>query len=269
MLGTGTATPAPSQYVEVFSTLPSYTIPSGVYLVGINGAEPDHDWRSQAGRRAGHLRPGRLHHRRQRLPGVAGEERAVLRPGVKDANGIELANSAVLGGVGFGNGGTSSEYGTLTNVHVGGSHTGKTIGGTTLLATDIAQGSESFLLIQRRRHQPQRPPSTRATRVRRGGAAYTSWNVFDAVGLLGGVNGTAGADHSYAALTFKSSGNTTGTTLAGSATVSTGTWTATDLSRITRNTGLTGAAWLASVPTGSNGLFASIPRRALPSAGSR
>src|SRR5262249_20285908 len=27
----------PSQYVEIFSTVPSYTIPSTVYLVGVNG----------------------------------------------------------------------------------------------------------------------------------------------------------------------------------------------------------------------------------------
>jgi hypothetical protein len=127
------------------------------------------------------------------------------------------------------------------------------------LPTDIAQGSESFLLVE----SPAASAPAIGTNVDPsnsgtpdGSTNYATWNVLDSVGLLGNANGTAGADHSYAAITFASSGNTTGTTLSGSNVVSTGTWTASYLGRIARNTGVTGSSWLASVPTGSNGSFA-------------
>src|SRR5262249_41875970 len=98
------------------------------------------------------------------------------------------------------------------------------------------------------------------------GTDYASWNVLDGVGILAaplspttpGASYTqnAAGDFSYAPMTFKDSTNN-GHVLTGSnsATVS---FTALYLGRISQNTGLSSADWLASRPatTATPGVFA-------------
>jgi hypothetical protein len=252
MLGAGADAPAPEQYVEVFSTTPSYTIPDGIYLAGVNGQD------LSAG---GALAPGVV----QDLFTLGGLTTgangylALLEAGQQyggagalDGGGTELTNSGSGGG--FGDGGSTSQFGSRSGVHQGASRAGK----GAELTTDVAQGSETFLLVQ----APSATAPAVGTNIDPGNSGtpsgstdYGTWNVLDSVGLLGNSNGTAGADHSYGAITFASDANTTGTTLTGSKVVSTGAWTATYLGRNARNTGVTGGDWLASVPTGGGGLF--------------
>jgi hypothetical protein len=231
----------PSQYIEVFSTVPNYTIPSGVYLVSINGA-------------AGTPAPGLV----SDIFNLSGFQTgtngylALLEKGEKyGANGFEVAGGNeydnIGTAVGFGNAGSTSKFDTTTGVHTGGTRP------SGQLATDILTGAVSFLLIQ----APAAP--TTSTNIDPGNtgnptnqtSAYNSWNVLDSVGILN----TATTSHSYAAITFEPT--TAGSVLPGSSTVSTGTWVANYVGRIAQNTGTSSADWIASVVTGtaSSGTF--------------
>jgi hypothetical protein len=225
----------PSQYLEVFSTAPNYTIPSGIYFVGVNGA-------------TGTPAPGLVTDIFNLAGFTTGTNGylALLEKGEKyGANGFEISGGNELDnigtGVGFGNGGTTSKFGNTTNVHLGGTRP------SGQLATDILTGAESFLLIQ----SAVAPTTTVNIDPGNTGnptnqtSAYNNWNVLDSVGILN----TASTSHSYAAITFKPTGG--GSTLTGSTVVSTGTWTANYVGRIATHTGSSSADWLASVVTGT------------------
>jgi hypothetical protein len=233
----------PSQYVEVFSTVPSYIIPSGVYLVGINGA-------------AGTPAPG-LVTDIFNLSGFTTGSNGYLAlleksekyasGGFEVANGNELDNSGT--GLGFGSGAATSKFGTISGVHTGGTRP------TGQLATDILlPAAESFLLIQ----AATAPTTTTNIDPANTGnptnqtTAYTNWNVLDSVAIMN----SASTSHSYAAITFEPTG-AAGTTLSGSTVVTTSTFTANYVGRIAQNTGHSSADWLASVVTGtaSTGVF--------------
>jgi murein DD-endopeptidase MepM/ murein hydrolase activator NlpD len=243
MLATGSA--SPNQYLEIYSTVPSYTIPSTVYLVGING-------QVGAGQTLGEVQDI------FKLAGLTtgpngtlalldnGQQYSFTGNTIGSAGSSYVANSGT--GAGFGNGTTTSVFGTVSNVHLGGARAAGQ------LVTDIAQGAESLLLIQ----APAAPttstnidPNNNGTT---GGAAYNSWNVLDSVAILDG----ASTSRAYAAITFRPFG-ATGSFLTGSTWVDTGTsgspWTASYVGRVGKSTGSTGSSWLASVPAGSNGAF--------------
>jgi hypothetical protein len=229
----------PSQYVEVFSTAPSYPIPSGVYLVGINGA---------AGTSPAPGAVTDIFNLNGFTTGTNGYL-ALLEKGEKyNALGDEVSSGTADDNIGtsagFGNGGATSKFGSITGVHTGGTRP------SGQLATDILTGAESFLLIETATAPTTSVnidpastgnPANQAT-------AYTSWNVLDSVGIL--ATTSTSTSHSYGAITFKPSA-ATGTTLSGSNVVSTGSWTATYVGRDAQNTGSSSADWLASVPTGT------------------
>jgi len=251
MLKGATAAAQPNQYLEVFSTVGSYTIPSNVYVVGVNG---DKNSTGAA--------PGIV----QDIFNVGGfttggngylafleETQLYGSNGSFVPHGAELVNSSISG-TGFGNGGSTSVFNGVSNVHIATSMATRP-GRPTESSSDLEQGSVSYLLIE----APAAP--TIGTNIDAGGTGtpngttYASWNVLDGVGILRAANGFGAPDRTYAPITFKSTSNMTGTTIPGSTVVSTGTWTAGYVGRIAKNTGSSNADWLASQPTGSNGSF--------------
>jgi hypothetical protein len=130
--------------------------------------------------------------------------------------------------------------------------------------TDIQQGSITYLLIQTTSSTPSAPTvndvidtgangSSSIPNGIPGGTEYNSWNILDGVGILRHTTGSFGPDTSYAPITFKDSGNTTGTMLSGSNSVTT-TFTPTYVGRIAQHTGSSSADWLASAPTGADAI---------------
>ncbi len=233
----------PSQYIEIFSTVPSYTIPPGVYLTGINGVSGS---TPAAGVLADIFNLSGFTTGSNGYLALLQKNEKYSSGGFEVAGGNQLDNSGT--GVGFGSGNTS-KFGTVTGVHTGSTRP------TGQLATDILlTGAESFLLIQ----TPTAPTTTTNIDPANTGnpsnqtSAYNGWNVLDSVGILD----SASTSHAYAAITFKPTG-ATGTTLAGSNVVNTGTWVANYVGRIAQNTGSSGADWLGSVVTGtpSSGMF--------------
>ncbi len=233
----------PSQYIEVFSTVPSYTIPPGVYLTGINGVSGS---TPAAGVVADIFNLSNFTTGSNGYLALLQKSEKYSSGGFEVAGGNQLDNSGT--GVGFGSGNTS-KFGTVTGVHTGSTRP------SGQLATDILlTGAESFLLIQ----TPTAPTTTTNIDPANTGnpsnqtSAYNGWNVLDSVGILD----SASTSHAYAAITFKPTG-ATGTTLAGSNVVNTGTWVANYVGRIAQNTGSSGADWLGSVVTGtpSSGMF--------------
>ncbi len=233
----------PSQYIEVFSTVPSYTIPTGVYLTGINGVSGS---TPAAGVLADIFNLSGFTTGSNGYLALLQKSEKYSSGGYEVAGGNQLDNSGT--GAGFGSGNTS-KFGTVTGVHTGSTRP------SGQLATDILlTGAESFLLIQ----TPTAPTTTTNIDPANTGnpsnqtSAYNGWNVLDSVGILD----SASTSHAYAAITFKPTG-ATGTTLAGSNVVNTGTWVANYVGRIAQNTGSSGADWLGSVVTGtpSSGMF--------------
>jgi hypothetical protein len=240
----------PSQYVEIFSTAPSFTIPANVYLVGVNG-------QTGAALARGVVQDTFL------LSGLttgangylALEEKGekYTSAGVEDPNGNVLLNSGT--GVGFGTGATSSKFGNAANIHTGGNRSGRT--DTANLITDLAAAPSSYLLIQNTGAAGNNPvagttnidPSNNGTV---GGTTYNAWNVMDSVAILDSNS----ASRSYAATTFRPTA-ATGTTLSGSTVIPTSTWIANFAGRNAKNTGTSSADWLGSVVTGnaSTGVF--------------
>lgn len=223
----------PSQYIEVFSTVPDYTIPTGFYLVGINGA-------------ASTVAQG-LVTDIFNLGGFTTGDNGYLDLMEKSnlyhpVGGASLSNVSNSGsGAGFGNGATS-KFNSTTGVHIGGSRQ------SGQLVTDIATGAESFLLIQ------SATAPTTSVNIDPGNtgnpanqtSAYNSWNVLDSVGVLDATS----TSHSYAAVTFEPTTGS-GTTLSGSTLIASGTWVANYVGRIAQNVGSTGSDWLASQPAGT------------------
>jgi hypothetical protein len=226
----------PSQYVEVFSTVPNYTIPSSVYLLGIDGT-------TVTGVTTGAVTD--IFNLGGGFTTGTNGFLALLEARNNYANlGDTVSANSVFNntgtGAGFGTGSTS-KFNGISGVHTGGSRP------TGQLATDILTvESESFLLVQGGTTPTTTlniDPNGNGTP---GGTAYNSWNVLDSVGILNAASGS----HSYAAVTFKPS-SSTGTTPGGSSVISTGTWAATYVGRIAENTGTSNGSWLGSVITGT------------------
>jgi hypothetical protein len=281
------STPSANQYLEIFSTVASYTIPSSVYVVGIQGNNSEvvdqfgNDTVNTPGDVTDVFKLGGF------TTGSNGYL-ALLQKGqpytgssanVVNSSGNVQANAGSLSGPGFGNG-SSSTYGSLSGVHVGQDQNGVGVrlgtnpdlpgdGATAAgeLSWDMPQGSSSYLLIQTSTAPSVQTSSTTATNIDggstttatiAGGSAYNSWNVLDGVAILAsplspttGTYTQNGPDRSYAPITFKAADNT-GTVMSGATTVTTGTtaspWTANYVGRIDQNTGSSSADWLASVP---------------------
>jgi hypothetical protein len=284
-------TPSANQYLEIFSTVPSYTIPSTVYVVGIQG---NNSTVADAFGNSTTNTPGDVTDVFKLGGFVTGSNGylALLQKGqtYPAADLVTAGTIATNSGTqaGFGNGGGSSSFTfgstTLTGVHVGQDQNGVGVrlgtnpdlpgdGATAAgeLSWDMPQGSSSYLLIQTSTTPSVQTSTVAATNIDggstststvAGGTAYNAWNVLDGVAILasplsptgGGTYTQNGPDRSYAPLTFQSATNT-GTVLSGGNVVTTGTtaspWTATYVGRISQSTGSSSADWLASVPTGT------------------
>jgi hypothetical protein len=280
-------TPSANQYLEVFSTVPSYAIPSNVYVVGIQG---NNSTVTDAFANSTTNTPGDVTDVFKLGGFTTGSNGylALLQKGqtypAADlvSAGTILTNSGTQSG--FGNGGGSSQFGSTTGVHLGQDQNGVGVrlgtnpdlpgDGATAngeLSWDMQQASVSYLLIQASTAPSVQTSTTTATNIDggstssatvAGGTAYNSWNVLDGVGILasplsptlGGSYTQNGPDRSYAPIAFQA-GNNNGTFLSGSNHVTTGTaaapWTANYVGRISQNTGSSSADWLASVPTGT------------------
>src|SRR5262249_23050548 len=279
-------TPSANQYLEVFSSAPNYTIPSGVYVVGIEGnnAEVVDTFANDTVNNPGAV---------QNVFSLAGFTtgstgylwllgKGQASPdggGVGKGGGNGVTNSGTQSG--FGNGGGSSVFGSLSGVHTGEDQNGVGVrlgtnpdlpgDGATAngeLSWDIEQGSASYLLIQSPKAPTGQVGATAATGIDSDkdgvpdGTASPSWNVIDGVGVLaaplsptlGGTYTQLGNDFTYTPLTFKAATNT-GAALTGSNVVSGLAFTPTYLGRISQHTGPSSAGWPASVPTGSSGAF--------------
>src|SRR5262249_251936 len=269
-------TPSANQYLEVFSSAPNYTIPSGVYVVGIEGnnAEVVDTFANDTVNNPGAV---------QNVFSLAGFTtgstgylwllgKGQASPdggGVGKGGGNGVTNSGTQSG--FGNGGGSSVFGSLSGVHTGEDQNGVGVrlgtnpdlpgDGATAngeLSWDIEQGSASYLLIQAPTAPVVQTATTTATNIDggstatatvAGGAAYNSWNVLDGVSILaapltptlGGTYTQNGPDRSYAPLTFKNSTNS-GTVLSG-ANVASVAFTANYVGRISQSTGSSSADW--------------------------
>jgi hypothetical protein len=284
-------TPSANQYLEIFSTVPSYTIPSTVYVVGIQG---NNSTVTDIFGNSTTNTPGDVTDVFKLGGFVTGSNGylALLQKGqtYPAADLVTAGTIATNNGTqaGFGNGGGSSSFTfgstTLTGVHVGQDQNGVGVrlgtnpdlpgdGATAAgeLSWDMPQGSSSYLLIQTSTTPAVQTSTVAATNIDggstststvAGGTAYSAWNVLDGVAILasplsptgGGTYTQNGPDRSYAPLTFQSATNT-GTVVSGGNVVTTGTttspWTATYVGRISQSTGSSSADWLASVPTGT------------------
>ncbi len=244
-----------SQYIEVYSTAPSYTIPSTVYLVGVNGLSTTASGAPAVGTvqdifKLGGFQTGgngylTLFEKNEPYTGSVG---AV-------AGGAFAANTG--SGAGFGNG-TSSSFSegstTLTSVHTGPSGTTRTGLSPTQFTGDLETGAVSYLLIQTSTtpaiNNSINGSSTSSATVA-GGATYNGWNVFDGVGVLPTGNGSS-ANRSYAPITYVATTDTTGTIIAGTNEMSpAGAYTPDYVARIATLTGESNADWLASVLSGT------------------
>ena len=197
------------QYLEVFSSVPSYTIPSTVYFVGVDGRNDTVNGVQNT--------PGLVQDIFSLGGFVTGSNGylALLQEGNPYTSSVEVsagtklaANTSGLGnGNGFGNGGSSSVFGSVSNVHLGsdpnndgvragtnpnlpGDQNGNAVAGAGELSTDIQQGSETFLLIQ----APASAAPTLTTNIDPNGTGtpggtYNSWNVLDSVGIIDGQPG--------------------------------------------------------------------------------
>ncbi len=230
----------PSQYIEVFSSVPNYTIPANTYLLGVSGnatGNPGVGVVSDIFNLAGFV------------TGTDGYL-ALLEKGEKyNSLGDEVAGGTVDdnsgAGLGFGTG-ASSKFGTLTNVHTGSTRTSPQI------STDILTGSVSFLLIQGGTTPSVTtnidPASTGQPQSQ--SSAYNTWNVVDSVGIL--AAGSTSTSHSYGAVTFEAS-NSSGTIITNStAAVSIGGATTPNyVGRVANDTGYTSDNWLGSTLAGT------------------
>jgi hypothetical protein len=284
------SSPSANQYLEVFSTVGGYTIPSSVYVVGIQGNNSEvtdqfaNDTVNKPGDvtdlfKLGGFKTGSNGYLALLQKGEA------YPAGDINSGGSVLTNAGTQAG--FGNGGGSSSFGTLGGVHTGQDQNGVGVrlgtnpdlpgdGATASgeLSWDMQQGSVSYLLIQASSAPTVQHGTTdnatnidggsSSTATVAGGTAYNSWNVLDGVGILAsplspttGTYTQNGPDRSYAPITFQA-GDDSGTVMSGSNLITTGSssapWTATYVGRIDQNTGSSSADWLASVPlaTGSS-----------------
>ena len=193
----GTNTPNSSQYVEIFSTSPSYTIPANVYLIGVNGND-DNAINDYAGQLTDTFNLG------GDTTGSNGYL-AFLEKGnsyVGSTVSAGLVDTNAGSGVGFGTGSTSSSFSGTSTVHKGVANSGADDYGN---STDLQQGSITYLLLQTTTSQYVTPTvgqiiDTGANGTSGipngvpGGPEYNSWNVLDGVGILRNQVGTYGPD---------------------------------------------------------------------------
>jgi autotransporter-associated beta strand protein len=243
----------PSQYLEVFSTIPNYLIPGTHATATATSAAPSIDVVGINGTVAGTGTPAPgLVTDIFNLSGFTTGSNGYLAL-LEKANNYSALGDLVPFGIEDANGGTGAGFGSLatsiigpaTGVHQGGTSTGR-------LATDMLNQAESFLLIQ--------VPSTgtaptittnidpTSTGTPNQTTAYGTWNVLDSVGFLSTTS--TNTSHSYAAVTFDPTAST-GTTLSGSIVVSTATWTPNYMGRTAGSTGSSSTAWLASMLAGT------------------
>ena len=238
----------PDQYIEVYSTMPAYTIPTGVYLLGINGSAVSSalgvgvvtDSFTLAGFQTGS--DGYLDF----LEKTNGYGNA--SPSVEDTNGNIYTNQAGTGQVGFGSGGTSSSDYDGMALHTG--STNRT-GHNGDLISDLDDAPETYMLVQTSATITTGTTTVDSTKAGTlNGTFYNGLNIYDSVGILD--TATATVSRSYGAITFKPTSGA-GTTLSSSVVVNTGTWVADYVGRIGASTGDGNNAWLASVLTNPTG----------------
>jgi hypothetical protein len=178
-----------SQYVEIRSSVPNFTLPAGTYLAGVNGQNQNS---------IGAYNPGTSLGLVQDLFDLSGKQTG--------SNGV-LA--IVDKGSTYSSAGVVDPAGTLlTNAGSGsgfGSGTGSTVGHTGLGgAVDMQIGSASYFLFQ----SPTAPAvgTTDVDAANNGtlnGGATSSWNIQDSVGFTDATNTDAtNTDRAYGALNF-------------------------------------------------------------------
>ena len=265
-----------TQYVELYSTVPNYVIPTSVYVFGINGDKNSsgpavgavEDILKLGGFETGSN--GYLTLAESGQPYVNASSVPVVAAGTFSANQGSGTNA------GFGNNGSynSGPNGnTLTVVHYTASGTTRTGRTPTEYVLDLEQGSASYLLVETTATSPTISASTIGASIDNnstssatiaGGSLYNSLNVMDGVGILRDAAGSGGADRSYAPITFVPSLNTTGTVISGSVKVTNVTlasggaggtigFSPNYVGRIGMSSTATASAWLASLVTGSSG----------------
>jgi hypothetical protein len=174
-----------AQYVEIRSSAPNFTLPSGTYLIGVNGQNPLGSLPNNPSSSLGLV---------QDVFDMSGKQTGsngvlvIMETGnsyTTDAAGTKLINTGTAAG--FGNGGSSTTVG----------HTG--------LTNDLQTGSSSYFLLQASTNAPV-AGSTDIDAANNGtinGGATASWNIQDSVGFTDELNTDAtNVDRAYAALNF-------------------------------------------------------------------
>ncbi len=214
---------SPNEYIELRGT-PNTTIPTGTYLVGIEGDSESN--------------PGDI----QNIFNLSGKSfgsngfLVLLQKGNSysvNPNANVLTNSGT--GNGWGNG-TASSIG----------HSGDT--GTT---TEIENGSASFLLIQSGFAPSLSDDIDSNDDATPDGSVYSGWTVLDSVAVLDGSSAT---DRAYGSIVFRK--GTNGTAQSGATIVNTSSFTAGYVGRIGNTTGSASTDWVASSVSGSGSSFA-------------
>lgn len=173
------------EYIEIFSTLPNYELPSDLYFVGIEGD-------SGAAGATGNVQDvfplGGLQ------TGANGYLILTQRTnpynssvGV-NANATLLANTGTGGG--WGNGATSNIGGKQ---HSGANRVGE-------IVTDAENGSVTYMLVQAAAAPATANDIDADNDGNPDGTVFAGWTVLDAVGTL---DGNAAADRSYGLITFR------------------------------------------------------------------
>ena len=264
MLGPSAGDPAPHQYVELVSSLPDFTIPAGVALVGIEG-DAGGDPANNPGLVQDVVRLGGLATGANGYLALLQRGEAYTAAGAVPAGsgGAVLANAPAGAGAadtGFGNGGASSRFvqGTVAfaDVHTGqGDGAGPRPGSPADRRTDLERGSASYLLVR------SASPVTVGSDIdgdddgTPGGGASDGWTVLDGVAILD----AGAADRAYAPVTFRPVAGR-GSVVPGGAVVPTAGWTATYAGRVGPPGGHAPADWtgaaVVAVGGGPAGSFA-------------
>jgi Ca2+-binding RTX toxin-like protein len=213
---------SPNEYIELRGT-PNTTIPTGTYLVGIEG---------DAGSNPGDV---------QNIFDLSGK--------TFGSNGfLVLLQKSNLYSV-------NSSANALTNSGTGngwGNGAGSSIGhsGDTSTTTEIENASASFLLIQTGFSPSLSDDIDSDDNGTPDGNVYSSWTVLDSVAVLDGSSAT---DRAYGSIVFRNSSN--GTAQSGATIVST-SFEAGYVGRIGNTTGSASTDWVASSVSGSASSFA-------------
>jgi hypothetical protein len=220
-----------AQYLEIRSSVPSFTLPAGTYLIGANGQNPTGSFPNNPTAALGLVQDEfDLSSKQTGTNGIltileTGNSYAT--GGVLDAAGTTLTNTGSAAG--FGNGASSS---------VG--HTG--------LSNDLQTGSATYFLLQASTGAPVAGTTTidSAGNGTINGGATATWNIQDSVGFTDSVNTSANVDHGYGAINFVDShgtGAAIGTTISMTPTAADGT-----INYLARNANSTGSNGTAANP---------------------